>query len=75
MAEEDSGFLRSNSVEPIDGEGYDGDFLVEAILNAVGDKASGSDPLTSDDVLEAIDRGGKDANSFDAEPATYWVRL
>nr|CAD1841226.1 unnamed protein product [Ananas comosus var. bracteatus] len=73
VAEEDSGFLRSNSVKPIDGEGYNGDFLVEAILSAVGDKASGSDPLISDDVLEAIDRGGKDANSFDTEPATYWV--
>ncbi|RRT73263.1 hypothetical protein B296_00033539, partial [Ensete ventricosum] len=50
------------------------DFGVQALISLVADKATGADdPLTSDVVLEAIDRGGKDAVSFDAQPATYWV--
>ncbi|RZS19273.1 hypothetical protein BHM03_00051645, partial [Ensete ventricosum] len=50
------------------------DFGVQALISLVADKATGADdPLTSDVVLEAIDRGGRDAVSFDAQPATYWV--
>ncbi|KAK2977094.1 hypothetical protein RJ640_017618, partial [Escallonia rubra] len=61
VAEEDSAFLRSNN-------------LANSVLNVVSDKASFRDiPLTQDHVLEAIDRGGKDAFVFGCEPATYWV--
>uniref|UniRef100_A0A804K2I0 PAP-specific phosphatase, mitochondrial n=1 Tax=Musa acuminata subsp. malaccensis TaxID=214687 RepID=A0A804K2I0_MUSAM len=74
VAEEDSGFLRSNSGDLQRVHGHDGNSLVNLVLTAVADKATGADdPLTSDVVLEAIDRGGKDAVSFDAQPATYWV--
>ncbi|KAG1347169.1 putative PAP-specific phosphatase, mitochondrial [Cocos nucifera] len=74
VAEEDSGFLRSNYVNAQSGEVRGSNFLVDSVLSAVADKTSSVDePLTSDDVLEAIDRGGKDAVSFDAEPSTYWV--
>lgn len=76
VAEEDSGFLRSNSVNARSGDVHGGDFLVDSVLSAVADKTSSVDePLTSDDVLEAIDRGGKEAFSFDAEPSTYWVKI
>ncbi|KAG8099682.1 hypothetical protein GUJ93_ZPchr0013g35594 [Zizania palustris] len=62
VAEEDSASVRSNNV------------LVESISSAVADKVSSVDsPLTHDDVLRAIDRGGKDGVSFDSSPATYWV--
>ncbi|KAL5197023.1 hypothetical protein ABZP36_000535 [Zizania latifolia] len=62
VAEEDSASVRSNNV------------LIESISSAVADKVSNVDsPLTHDDVLRAIDRGGKDAVSFDSSPATYWV--
>ncbi|WOL04885.1 hypothetical protein Cni_G13607 [Canna indica] len=73
VAEEDSGFLRSNSgLQTIDD--YDGNYLVNSVLTAVADKTTGSDdPLTAGVVLEAIDRGGKNSVSFDAQPATYWV--
>lgn len=61
VAEEDSSFLRSNN-------------LADLVVNEVADKASfGDKSLTSADVLEAIDRGGKDAFAFGARPATYWV--
>ncbi|OVA07983.1 Inositol monophosphatase [Macleaya cordata] len=61
VAEEDSSFLTSNS-------------LVDSVVSAVTDKAGSSDkPLTRDDILEAIDRGGKDGFAVGAKPATYWV--
>ncbi|XP_021902279.1 putative PAP-specific phosphatase, mitochondrial, partial [Carica papaya] len=61
VAEEDSAFVRSNN-------------LVDSVVSAVSDKASfGDEPLTDADVLEAIDRGGKDAFTFCTKPATYWV--
>ena len=63
VAEEDSAFLRSNN-------------LADLVVNAVTDKARfGDKKLTRDDVLGAIDRGGKDAWTFGANPATYWVGL
>lgn len=60
VAEEDSSFLRSNN-------------LVNAVVGVVTDKATCGDQLLQDDVLEAIDRGGKDASVFGTKPATYWV--
>lgn len=63
VAEEDSAFLRSNN-------------LANSVLDVVADKAEfSSKPLTETDVLEAIDRGGKDAFVFGSSPATYWVIL
>lgn len=53
-------FLRSNS-------------LVDAVVNVVSDKVTSRDKLTHDEVLGAIDRGGKDAYIFGPEPASYWV--
>ncbi|KAJ0017817.1 hypothetical protein Pint_10759 [Pistacia integerrima] len=61
VAEEDSVFLCSNN-------------LVDSVVSTVADRASfGDDPLTEADVLDAIDRGGKDAVAFGRKPATYWV--
>ncbi|XP_059659924.1 putative PAP-specific phosphatase, mitochondrial isoform X2 [Cornus florida] len=61
VAEEDSAFVRSNNLE-------------NSVLNVVTDKTSFRDKqLTQADVLEAIDRGGKDAFTFGPKPATYWV--
>ncbi|KAI4299272.1 hypothetical protein L6164_032747 [Bauhinia variegata] len=61
VAEEDSTFLRSTN-------------LADTVFNAVTAKASSTDkPCTQADVLEAIDRGGKDAFAFGSKPATYWV--
>lgn len=61
VAEEDSSFLRSNN-------------LADLVTNEVADKTIfGDKSLTDADVLEAIDRGGKDAFEFGAKPATYWV--
>ncbi|XP_061368808.1 putative PAP-specific phosphatase, mitochondrial isoform X2 [Gastrolobium bilobum] len=61
VAEEDSAFLRSRN-------------LADAVLSAVTAEASSTcKPLTQDDVLEAIDRGGTDAFVFGSKPATYWV--
>ncbi|KAI3456351.1 hypothetical protein Pfo_013014 [Paulownia fortunei] len=61
VAEEDSAFLRENN-------------LVDAVVEVVTDKSSISDKqLSQDDVLKAIDRGGKDAYLFGPEPATYWI--
>ncbi|XP_060674979.1 putative PAP-specific phosphatase, mitochondrial isoform X2 [Ziziphus jujuba] len=61
VAEEDSAFVRSNN-------------LVEPVVNAVTGCLSSIDKSrTEADVLEAIDRGGKDAFVFCTKPATYWV--
>lgn len=61
VAEEDSLFLRENN-------------LVSSVVSEVTAKASvGDDRLSDADVLEAIDRGGKDAYTFCNKPATYWV--
>ncbi|XVF27744.1 hypothetical protein REPUB_Repub14bG0135000 [Reevesia pubescens] len=61
VAEEDSGFLRSNN-------------LVDPVVSAVSDKMSfDEESLSHADVLEAIDRGGKNAFAFGAKPATYWI--
>lgn len=60
-AEENSGYIRANN-------------LVDAVVNLVTDKVSDDNkPLENDDVLEAIDRGGKDATVYCTKPATYWV--
>lgn len=61
VAEEDSDFVRSNN-------------LVDSVVSVVTDKASSNDkPLKNADVLEAIDRGGKNAIVYGTRPATYWV--
>ncbi|XVE87923.1 hypothetical protein DITRI_Ditri19aG0027400 [Diplodiscus trichospermus] len=61
VAEEDSGFLLSNN-------------LVDPVVSAVSDKTSfDEESLSHADVLEAIDRGGKNAFAFGTEPATYWI--
>ncbi|KAL9355589.1 hypothetical protein Peur_053559 [Populus x canadensis] len=61
VAEEDSDFVRSNN-------------LVDSVVSVITDKASSNDkPLTNADVLEAIDRGGKNAIVYGTRPATYWV--
>lgn len=61
VAEEDSAFLRSRN-------------LVGTVLDAVSAEASSTwKTMTQDDVLKAIDRGGKDAFVFGSKPATYWV--
>ncbi|CAA0835967.1 Putative PAP-specific phosphatase- mitochondrial [Striga hermonthica] len=61
VAEEDSGFVRQNN-------------LVDVVVQVVNDKSSLRDEAFSqDDVLKAIDRGGKDAYLFGQEPATYWI--
>lgn len=61
VAEEDSGFLRSNN-------------LIDSVVSAVSDRASSSDkPLKHADVLEAIDRGGNNTIVYGNKPATYWV--
>ncbi|KAF3320943.1 putative PAP-specific phosphatase [Carex littledalei] len=72
VAEEDSAFLRSKSYSKM---GCDGNnVLVDAIFDAVSNKIDGQDKnFNTDDVLRAIDRGGKDASSFNEQPATYWV--
>ncbi|KAL4628786.1 hypothetical protein ACB092_05G264000 [Castanea dentata] len=61
VAEEDSAFVRSNNLE-------------DPVVKAVTRQASAEDkPWTHDDVLKAIDRGGKEAFTFGTKPATYWV--
>ncbi|KAG8385633.1 hypothetical protein BUALT_Bualt03G0065400 [Buddleja alternifolia] len=61
VAEEDSAFVRENN-------------LVDAVLEVVADKSTiGDEELSEDDVLRAIDRGGKDAYLFGQKPATYWI--
>ncbi|GFP83966.1 putative pap-specific phosphatase mitochondrial [Phtheirospermum japonicum] len=61
VAEEDSAFVRENN-------------LVDDVVKVVTDKSSISEKaLSRENVLKAIDRGGKDAYSFGPEPATYWI--
>ncbi|XP_065878276.1 putative 3'(2'),5'-bisphosphate nucleotidase, mitochondrial [Euphorbia lathyris] len=61
VAEEDSGYIRANN-------------LVDAVVTVVTDKVSANNkPLEDEDVLEAIDRGGKNATVYCTKPATYWV--
>ncbi|CAL1375893.1 unnamed protein product [Linum trigynum] len=60
VAEEDSGFLRENN-------------LVDSVVDLVADKSSADKPLTRAQVLDAIDRGGKNAIVYENKPATYWV--
>ncbi|KAE8656548.1 putative PAP-specific phosphatase [Hibiscus syriacus] len=61
VAEEDSSFIRSNN-------------LVDPVVSAVSDKTSiDEDSLSHDDVLEAIDRRGKNAFATGTKPATYWI--
>ncbi|KAM3285248.1 putative PAP-specific phosphatase, mitochondrial [Capsicum chacoense] len=60
VAEEDSAFLRSNN-------------LVGSVVSVVKDKATLGDEVTEDNILKAIDRGGKDACVFEPKPATYWI--
>ncbi|KAF9611505.1 hypothetical protein IFM89_032551 [Coptis chinensis] len=63
VAEEDSAFLRTSS-------------LADIVVSVVNDQMEDGDGLLmKEDVLKAIDRGGKDAFSFGANPATYWVSL
>ena len=63
VAEEDSAFIRSNN-------------LADLVVNAVTCNSSITDgSCTEADVLQAIDRGGKDAFTFGTKPATYWVRM
>jgi 3'(2'), 5'-bisphosphate nucleotidase len=65
VAEEDSTFLRSPDADS---------GIVDLIESFVASNVSNSgSPLTHDDVLGAIDRGGREAVSFDSNPATYWV--
>ena len=69
VAEEDSASLRSSNTDD-----NSSNVLVESISSAVAEKVSNTDSLlTHDDVLRAIDRGGKNAVSFDSNPASYWV--
>ncbi|XP_024631860.1 putative PAP-specific phosphatase, mitochondrial isoform X2 [Medicago truncatula] len=50
------------------------DFGVQALISLVSAEASSTwKTLAQDDVLKAIDRGGKDAFVFGSKPATYWV--
>ncbi|XP_009764407.1 putative 3'(2'),5'-bisphosphate nucleotidase, mitochondrial isoform X2 [Nicotiana sylvestris] len=60
VAEEDSAFLRSNN-------------LVGSVVDVVKDKATSGYEVTDDNILKAIDRGGKDACVFGPKPATYWI--
>lgn len=49
---------------------------MDTVLDAVTAEASSTcKPMTQGDVLEAIDRGGKDAFVFGPKPATYWVGI
>lgn len=58
VAEEDSAFVHSNNLE-------------DPVVKAVTRQASAEDkPWTHDDVLKAIDRGGKEAFTFGTKPAT-----
>ncbi|KAG9452788.1 hypothetical protein H6P81_005692 [Aristolochia fimbriata] len=71
VAEEDSTFLRSSLENSEHEKGSSSNFLVDSVLNAVNEKTSES--LSHNDVLEAIDRGGKVTVGFGTKPATYWV--
>ncbi|XP_014516971.1 putative PAP-specific phosphatase, mitochondrial [Vigna radiata var. radiata] len=61
VAEEDSAFLRSRN-------------LAGTVFDAItATDSSTYKSLTQDDVLEAIDRGSKEAFVFGPKPATYWL--
>ncbi|CAJ1961526.1 unnamed protein product [Sphenostylis stenocarpa] len=61
VAEEDSAFLRSRN-------------LAGTVFDAItATDSSTCKSLTEDDILEAIDRGSKDAFVFGPKPATYWL--
>ncbi|CAN1195503.1 Putative PAP-specific phosphatase, mitochondrial [Linum perenne] len=60
VAEEDSGFLRANN-------------LVDSVAGVIAHRTSSETPLTQAQVLEAIDRGGKNPIVYDNKPATYWI--
>lgn len=48
--------------------------LVEAVTNAVANSLSlDADTLNHNELLKAIDKGGKETISSEEEPATYWV--
>ncbi|KAM0863975.1 hypothetical protein ACQ4PT_044232 [Festuca glaucescens] len=65
VAEEDSAFLRSPDADA---------GIIESISSFIARNVSNNgSPLTHDDVLRAIDRGGREAVSFDSKPATYWI--
>uniref|UniRef100_R7W4R8 Putative PAP-specific phosphatase, mitochondrial n=1 Tax=Aegilops tauschii TaxID=37682 RepID=R7W4R8_AEGTA len=67
--EEDSAFIRSSNAAD-----SKSNTLVESISSFFTKHVNNNGPpLTHDDVLRAIDRGGKDAVSFDSNPATYWL--
>lgn len=69
VAEEDSACLRSSNADESNGNA-----IVESISSFVADRVSNNgSPLSHADVFRAIDRGGKDAVSFDSNPSTYWV--
>ncbi|XP_010468220.1 PREDICTED: putative PAP-specific phosphatase, mitochondrial, partial [Camelina sativa] len=52
----------------------DANNLVSSVVSEVKSKTSiGDSDLSDADVLEAIDRGGKDAYAFCNKPATYWA--
>ncbi|KAM7264968.1 hypothetical protein ACFE04_002651 [Oxalis oulophora] len=59
VAEEDSAFIRANN-------------LVGPVVSVVTENTR-FDGLTQSEVLEAIDRGGKDGATFGPKPATYWL--
>ncbi|CAN8241719.1 unnamed protein product [Cochlearia groenlandica] len=62
VAEEDSVSVRADNN------------IVSSVVSEVKAKESvGDKPLSDADVLEAIDRGGKDAFVFCDKPATYWI--
>ncbi|KMZ62866.1 putative PAP-specific phosphatase, mitochondrial [Zostera marina] len=66
VAEEDSEFLRSISKISV----------VDYVIRSVVDQLSDSDEtnsLSRNDLLEAIDRGGENAFTYNEKPATYWV--
>ncbi|KAG2396135.1 putative PAP-specific phosphatase [Vigna angularis] len=61
VAEEDSAFLRSRN-------------LAGTVFDTItATDSSTCKSLTQDDVLEAIDRGSKEAFIFGPKPATYWL--
>lgn len=54
---------------------YVGNFLVDSVVSAVADKVrSNHEAVSSDAILEAIDRGGTGAVFYGAKPTTYWVK-
>ncbi|XP_068644434.1 putative 3'(2'),5'-bisphosphate nucleotidase, mitochondrial isoform X2 [Aristolochia californica] len=74
VAEEDSAFLRSSLENSEKEKLSSSNFLVDSVFDAVSDKASAiGESLSHNDVLDAIDRGGKITVGFGTKPATYWV--